>query len=268
MKNKGMYAGIIILSIVILTSLLAPYIAPNDYLKVDLDIRLMPPNQEYIMGTDQLGRCIFSRIIYGSRVSLFTAAIITVSTFIIGTLLGIIAGIGGRLADNTISWLIEVVLAFPGIILALVIVGVLGPNIFNLTLALVLTSWAGYARVTRALVISVKQSDYCKAAIVFGTSKIKIITRHIIPNIISPLITMIICSVGGTILKIAGLSFIGLGAQPPTAEWGMMINDGRMYMQSAWWIILFPILAIFITVLGFNLFGDGIRNRLNPKGEM
>ena len=268
MKHKTTYIGILIVLIVLITAIFAEQIAPNDPLGIDPINRLKEPCSEFLLGTDQIGRCILSRIIYGAKYSITIALLIIVITAIIGVTLGILAGF----FSGKIDWIImrgcESILSFPDLLLSLVIVGYLGPGVFNLTIALVATSWAGYTRICRALVLSAKESEYVKAAIVCGSSKSKIILRHIIPNIIPTIITMIISSVGSTLLMLSGLSFIGLGVQPPIPEWGMMINEGRTFLEIAPGIVIYPIIAIFITVLGFNLLGEGIRKQLNPKNEV
>lgn len=268
MKHKEIYIGLCIVIIVLFIAIFGTQIAPNDPLEMNPVVRLKEPCGEFPLGTDQLGRCILSRIICGAKYSITIAILIIVITAIIGVTLGILSGFFGGKVDWVIMRGCEIILSFPDLLLSLVIVGYLGAGIFNLTIALVATSWAGYTRICRALVLSVKESDYIKAGVVCGTSRGKLILRHVLPNIMPTVITMIISSVGSTLLMLSGLSFIGLGVQPPVPEWGMMINEGRTFLEIAPGNVIYPIIAIFITVLGFNLLGDGIRKKLNPKSEV
>lgn len=267
MKNKSLIIGMILVSTIVVLALLAPALTTNLPDTVDLVHRLEGPTRQYPLGTDQMGRCLYSRILHGARVSILTAIVSILLTSTIGGILGILAGYFGGKVDQGISWLCDVVLAFPDILLALVIVGTLGPSVLNVVMALAFTSWAGYARITRNLVRRVKQMDYIKLAKVCGSNSSQIMRRHILPNVLSPIITLSIANTGGMILKLSGMSFIGLGAQPPTAEWGMMINEGRRYLETAPRLILWPILAVCLTVFSFNLLGDGLRTKFNPRSE-
>ncbi len=258
--NKIMIVtGLTIIITLIILALFAPIIAPNNPVKVDLNESLKPPSGEYIMGTDHLGRCILSRIIYGIRVSLGISFVVMTIVIFVGVTIGLFSGFIGGKFDAVVMSIIDILMAFPSLILALVIAGILGPSLLNLMIALSLIQWVQYARITRSMVLTVKENDYVKFAKVYGTSNIKIIFKHILPNILGTISVFALCDVASTILRISGLSFLGIGAQPPTPEWGSMLNDGVVYMKSAPWIMFFSGLLIFITVVAFNLLGDGLR---------
>lgn len=248
---------------IILICLSAKFIAPNDPLKVDMTNMFLKSSSQFPLGTDQLGRCILSRILYGGQTSITIALLSLFLTVTIGSAIGILAGIFPKTLDKPLMGICEITLAFPGILLAIVMVGFLGPSLVNVMIAISVVSWAKYARTSRNLVLSIKESGYIKAAKVCGTSKVNIILRHIIPNITSTILTIMITDIGSTILRLATLSFIGLGAQHPTPEWGLMINEARSYIDYAPNMIIYPILAILITVIAFNLIGDRLRDRLD-----
>jgi len=253
--------GILISASLIIAAVFAPVLAPNDPYSVDIRNAFQPSGFEFPFGTDQLGRCILSRLLFGARTSLTTAILVTAVTFLIGITVGAVCGLfAGKLLDKALTALCEIILAFPGIILALVISGTLGPGILNMMLAIALVSWAGFSRVVRSLVISVKDAEYITTARTAGTRGIKLVTRHIFPNISGAMFTILVTNLGNTILQIAGLSFLGLGAQPPTAEWGMMINDARSFISGNPSLILYPIAAVSMAVLGFHLIGDGLKD--------
>lgn len=259
-------AGLVIILLVVAVGVLAPYLAPNDPERVILAHKLAVPSAQYPLGTDHLGRCILSRLIYGARLSLGTATIALVTIMLISIPLGALAGyLGGRL-DNLLMRVIDVLLAFPGLVLALVIAGMLGPGLMNVMIATAAVWWVGYARVIRGVVLSVKEKEFILAARSSGTSHCGIIARHMLPNVLSPVIVLATLDMGSLILAISGLSFLGLGAQPPTPEWGAMLNDGRPYMQVMPQLMIYPGLAIMTVVLAFNLLGDGLRDALDPRG--
>ncbi|SDL00987.1 nickel transporter permease [Natronincola ferrireducens] len=264
-KDKMAVLGCIILCIFIIISILTPSLTTNDPLKVDLMERLNPPSSTYPMGTDHLGRCVFTRVLYGGRTSMTVAVAVLGIVLTIGVLVGVLAGYIGGFVDTFISHIIDILLAFPGLILALAIAGILGPSLINTMIAVAAVQWVGYARIVRGMVLSIKEKDYVKTAKTCGTSHFFIILRHILPNMISPIIVLATLDVGAIILRIAALSFLGLGAQPPTPEWGAMINDGRAYMQTAPWVMFFPGGAILLVVMAFNLLGDGLRDIYDPK---
>ncbi|AIS52198.1 dipeptide transport system permease protein DppC [Thermoanaerobacter kivui] len=265
LQDRLALLGLVIILVVVAVAIFAPYIAPNDPVKVDLQHRLAPPSAQYPLGTDHLGRCLLSRLIYGARVSLSTAVLALSAILLIGLPVGILAGYCGGWVDNLFMRLVDIMLAFPGLILALVIAGMLGPGLLNVMLALALVWWVGYARVVRGMVLSVKEKEFILAARACGTSECGIIIRHILPNIISPVIVLTTLDMGKLILAISGLSFLGLGAQPPTPEWGAMLNDGRPYMQVAPQLMIYPGLCIMTVVLAFNLLGDGLRDVLDSR---
>lgn len=267
-RNKLSLTALIILVLLVLGAVLAPVIIPYPEDLADAThtaIKLQPPSAEHLMGTDELGRDIFSRVVYGARVSL-TAALAAVGlSLLIGIPLGAIAGSFGGWVDNVIMRITDVFLSFPPLLLAIAMVAVMGSSLNNAVLAIALSWWPWYTRLIRGQAISVKERKFVQAAETIGTSRMKIIFRHIIPNCISPVIVQASMDIGGVILTVASLSFLGLGAQLPTPEWGLMISMGRRFFPDSWWYCIFPGLAIFITVLCFNLLGDAIREILDPK---
>lgn len=232
---------------------------------VNLGQRFLAPSKEHILGTDHLGRSIFSRMVYGARVSLTTTFIALSSSVFIGVLLGLAAGFFGGVVDTFLVWLMDVVLAFPGFVLSLAIAGILGPSLENAVIAVILLQWVSYARLTRSLVFEVKEKEYIQVARFSGATSLQIIKKHIFPNIISPIIITIAMDSGRVMLRLASLSFLGLGAQEPISEWGGMIQEGRKYLQIAPWLVFFPGTAIFLTILSMNLIGEGLRDYLNPR---
>ena len=266
-NNKLALFGVLILFLLVFIAIFAPFIAPHDPVDQELKKRLSPPSSEYPLGTDHLGRCILSRLLYGARISLPIAVMVVGITFAIGVTTGAISGYLGGIADEIIMRIVDVFLTFPGLILALGIIAALGPGLFNAMIALVVVGWAGYTRIVRGSVLSVKEKEFVEGARGLGASDSYILVRHILPNVIAPVIPMAMLGMGYVILAVAGLSFLGLGAQPPTPEWGAMLNDGRVFMRSAPQLMIFPGLAIMITVLAFNFLGDGLRDVLDPRRE-
>jgi len=257
--------GMLLIVVVLGVALLAPWIAPHDPVLMNTEHRLEKPSAMYYLGTDHLGRCILSRIMYGARVSLGISFVVLVMIMFLGILVGTIAGYAGGKTDYVIVGVIDVLLAFPGLILALVIAGMLGPSITNVMIAMASVQWVGYARIIRGMVASIKEKEYVQAARSGGGKHLSLIRRHILPNVLSPVIVLATLDMGSTILAISGLSFLGLGAQPPNPEWGAMLNDGLPYMYMAPWVMIFPGLAILITVLAFNMMGDGLRDFFDPR---
>ncbi|MGN7416129.1 nickel transporter permease [Paenibacillus sp. SAF-068] len=249
----------------IILAMVAPLLAPHDPLATNFAKVLQPSNMEYPLGTDQLGRCVLSRLLYGARTSLLLTFMMIGIVFVLGVAIGVIAGFARGVTDMVLMRLSDTLMAFPGLIFAIAVVGMLGPGLFNTVLALSVVWWAKYARVARSLVISLQQKEYVAAAAFSGARKIQIIGRTILPNMMPPLIVMAMMDVGGMMLSISGLSFLGLGAQPPNPEWGAMLNEGRRYLQTAPWLLIYPGLAIFSTVIIFNLLGDSLRDVLDPK---
>jgi len=264
-RNRLALVGCIIILALVLIAVFAPFIAPHDPLRQNLPKRLLSSCREYPLGTDELGRCILSRLIYGSRFSLQIGIIVVGITACIGVALGAIAGYFGGFWDELIMRIVDTVLAFPGIVLALVIAGLLGPSLFNVMLALTLVHWTSYARVVRGSILSLKEKEFVELAKAIGGSDFYILLRHILPNCMAPVMVMATLGMAHVILAAAALSFLGLGAQPPIPEWGSMLNHGRAFLRAAPHITTFPGLAIMITVLAFNFLGDGLRDALDPR---
>jgi len=264
-EHKIAMVGAVLILVLVLIAVFAPYIAPHDPIEINLKERLLAPNMEYPLGTDNLGRCMLSRIIYGARISLQIGIIVVGITSVIGITLGMIAGYYGGVVDELIMRGVDILLVFPGIILALVIAGILGPGLFNVMLALAIVGWTGYARVVRGVVLSVKEKEYVESARALGVGDWYIITRHILPSCVAPIIVIATLGMAYVILAAAALSFLGLGAQPPTPEWGSMLNNGKNFMRTAPHLTIFPGLAIMITILAFNFIGDGLRDVLDPR---
>lgn len=264
-KNKIAVVGIVIVAFFILLAIFAPFIAKegiNNQMMVD---RLQPPSGEYWLGTDDFGRDIFSRIVYGARISLWVGFSAVVGSAIVGSLLGIIAGYYGRWVDVIISRIFDIMLAFPSILLAIAIVAVLGPSLRNALIAIAIINVPNFGRLIRSRVLSIKEDEYIMAARSVGLKDMRILFSHILPNSMAPVIVQGTLAIATAILEAAALGFLGLGAQPPTPEWGKMLADSKDYLQSAPWTMIFPGLAIMFTVLGFNLMGDGLRDAMDPR---
>ncbi len=264
-RNPGILFGTAVIVFLIFVAVFAGFIAPHDPTETHLKDRLSSPSSEYPLGTDHLGRCILSRIIYGTRISLSVGVLVIGASLLLGLLLGTIAGYYGGIIDDLIMRIVDGFLAFPSMFLALAIAGALGPSLTNLMIALIVVEWTSYARVVRGSILSIKDQMFVEAARGLGAGDIYLLTRHVLPNTLSPLIVMATLGVGYIILTAAGLSFLKLGVQPPTPEWGAMLNDGRLFMRSAPHIMIFPGLAIMITVLAFNFLGDGLRDVMDPR---
>lgn len=228
---------------------------------------VMPPGKEHIFGTDKLGRDIFTRVIYGARTSLTSAFTVVAIIFSAGTLLGILAGYFGGLVDTVIMRISDMMIAFPGLVLAIAIAGILGPSVKNAIIAISLVSWTKYARLARSLVLKIRNRDFVAAAIVTGSKTPYMLWKYMLPNTITTLIITAATDIGSMMLELASLSFLGFGAKAPTPEWGLMLNEGRAYMQSAPWLMVFPGLAIFVVVVVFNMLGDSLRDILDPRDE-
>ncbi|RZH66497.1 nickel transporter permease [Natrinema altunense] len=260
-------AGLAIVVTLSIAAVLGPVVAPYDPASQDLANRLQPPTLAHPMGTDQLGRDVFSRLLYGARLSFGIAVAVTAIRLVLGTAIGLLAGYVGGWVDEFLMRLVDVQLAFPGLVLALVVAGILGPSLRNVMLALAVVGWASYARLVRGSVLSTKEREFVKAAKLMGVSRGRIAVRHLLPNVVGPVIVLATMNLGTVILGTAGLSFIGLGAQPPTPEWGTMLSAGRHHLRGAWWIANAPGAAIMLTVFGFNLLGDGLRDVLDPNHD-
>ena len=244
-----------------------PTLTPYDPAAQNLANRLQPPSLAHPLGTDQFGRDVLTRLVYGARISLGIAVTVTVVRVLIGTAVGLVAGYADGWVDEFLMRLVDLQLAFPGLVLALVVAGILGPSLGNVMIALAAVGWATYARVVRGSVLSVKQRRYVDAANLAGAPRRRIVRRHLLPAVVSPVVVIATLNLGTVVVATAGLSFIGLGAQPPTAEWGTMLESGREHLRQAWWVVNAPGGAIAVTVLGFNLLGDGLRDRLDPRQE-
>ena len=256
--------GAIVLFWVIIMAF-APMIAPADPLAQAFD-RLQPPSAEHLFGTDQVGRDVLSRVIYGSRISLPLALGLVATAMVVGGLLGAIAGYFGKAVDEIIMRLADLVFAFPTIILAMVITAALGPNLTNAVIAMLIVSWPAYARVTRSLVVSARQQEYVVAGRLLGAGAFTSLRRDVLPNVLSPVFVLAMLDVGTAILLLSGLSFLGLGAVPPAPDWGAMVAGG-VEQFSSWWIAAFPGLAIFTVVMAFNFIGDSLRDSLDPHTQ-
>lgn len=264
-KNKMAILGLVVVGIILLTAIFAPYIAPYPAEQQDLLNRFQTPSAAHLFGTDNFGRDVFSNVVYGSRISLAIGGIATLISVIFGIILGSIAGYYGGVIDNIIMRIIDIFLAIPSLVLAIAISAALGTGIFNLILAVSISGIANYARIVRGSVISVKEREFVEAAKVSGTKNWKIILKHILPNCTGPIIVQATLGVGTAILSSASLSFIGLGVQPPTPEWGAMLSSGRPYIRDYPHMTFFPGLAIALTIFCLNLFGDGLRDAFDPR---
>ena len=266
-RNKLSLLAFAIIILLVLSAIFAPVIVPypEDVYSAHIEQKLEAPSSEHIMGTDELGRDVFSRLVCGARVSISTALIAVGVALVIGIPLGAIAGTFGGWVDNVIMRITDVFLSFPPLLLAIALVTLLGPGLTNAIIAIVVSWWPWYTRLVRGQAISIKERKFVQAAETIGTSKAKIIFSHIVPNCISPVIVQASMDIGGVIMTVASLPFLGLGAQQPQPEWGLMISVGRASFPDKWWCCIFPGIAIFLTVLSFNLLGDAIREILDPK---
>ncbi|MBQ9155740.1 MAG: ABC transporter permease [Eubacterium sp.] len=254
--------------ILVLAAIFAPVVSGGvDPTAGDLSNAIMPPSSEHIFGTDKMGRDIFARVIYGARTSLVATFAIVALIFVIGMVLGIVAGYFGGAVDVVIMRISDMFLAFPGLVLALAVAGIMGASVRNAILAISLVGWPRYARLARSLVLQIRHRDYVDAAVVTGSKTLYMLVRYMLPNALPMLVITAATDIGGMMLELAALSFLGFGAVPPTPEWGLMLNEGRAYMQQAPWLMIFPGLAIFITVVIFNMLGDSLRDILDPKEE-
>ena len=258
-----LYTGLILL--IALAAIFAPLLTSYDPYESQIQMSLLPPSTEHYFGTDKLGRDLFTRVLYGARVSLTMTLFVVILIAGLGTLIGVISAYVGGKVDTVIMRLADIFLAFPGIVLAIAIAGVLGGSAVNAVLAIVVVGWTKYARLARSLTLKVKQQDYLAAAITNGTRQVDMIRRHILPNIIPIIIVTAALDIGALMMELAGLSFLGFGAQPPTPEWGLMLNEGRQLIQTAPWLMIFPGLAIASVVAIFNLWGDSLRDIMDPR---
>ena len=257
--------GTVLIAILLLTALLAPIIAPGSPYTQYFSVRLQPPGRVHFFGTDQFGRDLFSRVVFWSRIALQIILIVSVISGVVGTVVGLSAGYFGGRVDEVLMRLTDMFLAFPSLVLAMAFAAALGPSLPNMILAISLVTWTPYARLARGETLRAKAMDFVEAARSMGARDTRIIGRHILPMTVSVLIVQLTLRMGTIVLTAAGLGFLGLGAQPPTPEWGMMVSDGRAYLMDQWWMPTLPGSAIAMAVLGFNLLGDGIRDILDPR---
>jgi peptide/nickel transport system permease protein len=265
LRSKSALIGGTLLLVVVLCALLAPLISPYDPIKTNQRTSLEAPNLAHPMGTDRFGRDVLARVIWAGRLSLPVGFVSVVIGAVLGVALGLIAGYYGGQLDAVIMRFVDLLLAFPGILLALAIVAVLGPSLLNLMIAVGISSIPDYVRITRGTVLSVKEREFVLAARTVGSRSGAIILRHILPNVLAPLIVLGTLGMAAAIITGSALSFLGLGIRPPTPEWGNMLSEGREFLQHAWWVAFFPGLAIMVTVLAINLLGDGLRDALDPR---
>lgn len=268
-RNRLAAAGMVLVVIFILFALFAPWITPQDPALINLPARLQPPSAAHWFGTDELGRDILSRVIYGARISMLVGSSVVAGSLLLGLIFGSIAGYYGGYVDRVFNVIImNAFLSFPGILLAIAFVAFLGPGIFNLILALCIGGWVGYARLVRAQVLAVKEREFVEAARALGASDWRIVSRHIWPNIIQPVIVQAAIGMAGAVLAEATMSFLGLGVPPPTASWGSMLNDGRSHLFDAPHLVLFPAAAVMLAVLSFNFIGDALRDYMDPRSRI
>jgi ABC-type dipeptide/oligopeptide/nickel transport system permease subunit len=266
-RHRRAMAGLALLVLLILCAIFADVIAPYDPIKVSPTDPFAQPTAAHLMGTDQLGRDIFSRVIYGARISLTIGIVAVVISLVPGTTLGLIGGYYGSWVQAFILWGTDVLLAFPNILMAMTVIAMLGPSLVNAMIAVGISGMPRYIRLVRGSVLSAREHTYVEAARVVGVPTRRILRVHILPNVIAPSIVLATLDVANAILIAAALSFLGIGAQPPTPEWGAIIASGRNYLTSAWWIATFPGVAIMLAVIGINLFGDGVRDALDPRTQ-
>ncbi len=270
-RNRGALAGLLVVLVNVAAAVFAPAVAPHDPLDQDITRRLLPPawlaggSVEHVLGTDQLGRDILSRIIHGSRISLMIGLLSVAISLPAGVAAGLVSGYAGGRFDDVVMRVADVQLAFPFILLAITIAGVLGPSPRNVVLILAIGGWVVYARITRGQVLSLREKEFIEAARGLGMGHARVLLRHILPNVLTPIIVVGTFAVAQMILLETSLSFLGLGVQPPTPSWGGMLNDGRGYITIAWWLTTFPGAAIMLTVLGINFLGDWLRDLLDPR---
>src|SRR5208337_2547225 len=261
--------GVVLVSVFVFSAIFAPWIAPQDPAHIELPNRLQTPSVQHWCGTDELGRDILSRLIWGARLSLFVGSSVVACSLLLGLIIGSLAGYYGGAIDRFVNVvLMNAFLSFPGILIAIAFVAFRGAGIFNLVLALSLGGWVGYARLVRGQVLAAREREFVEAARALGASDLRIIVRHILPNIIQPVIVQAAIGMAGAILAEATMSFLGLGVPPPTASWGSMLNDGRSHLFDAPHLVLFPAAAVMLAVLSFNFVGDGLRDFLDPRSRI
>jgi peptide/nickel transport system permease protein len=265
LRDRTGVLGLVVVTLLSLSALLAPVLAPHDPNAVDVSRKFLPPSHEFRLGTDHLGRDVLSRLLYGGRLSIGSTLLAGACIALIGLVVGMLAGYLGGIVDVLVSRLIDIVSALPTILLALAITAVLGTGLRNVVIAIVAASWPTYARVVRSAVLAEREKDYVESARAAGASTARVFRRHLLPNIVGPVVVITTLELGIILLQISALSFLGLGVRPPAAEWGAMLSEGRTYLSRAPNMMLFPGGAIFLMVLGFNLLGDGLRDLIDPR---
>lgn len=265
LQNRTSLIGLIIILLMLVGAVLAPVLAPYSPTEIHISDKVSPPSMKYWLGTDAFGRDILSRLLHGARISLFLSIVGVLIATLIGTAIGAIAGFGRRWLDDVLMRFMDILLAFPYIVLAIALISILGPSVRNIVLVVAFTRIPQFARVARGTVVALRDAEYVVAARVVGESDSHILFRHVLPNIITPIVVLASLSMSTAILTESSLSFLGLGVQPPTATWGTMIGDGRSYIGDGFWISTVPGIAISLTILGFNLLGDGLRDALDPR---
>jgi peptide/nickel transport system permease protein len=266
LRNPGVVIGLVLIVTIVLVAIFAPLLS-SDPLLQDLNIKGQAPSSAHILGTDQLGRDVWARVAHGARISLWVGLAVTGLSLSVGSVVGLLAGSFGRNLDNILMRITDIFLAFPSLILAMAIAAALGSSIQNTILAVAVVSWPSYARLVRAQVLALREREFVEAATALGSSRTRIAFKHLLPNVLTPILIQASFDIGQAILTAAGLSFIGVGVQPPTPEWGAMVSETRNLISSAPWTSSAPALAILFTVLGFNLLGDGLRDVLDPRGR-
>lgn len=266
--NRQFTLFLFLACLIVLVAIFAPIVTGGvDPLKGNILNALLEPSKEHIFGTDKMGRDIFARVIYGARISLASTFGVVGLVFLVGTIMGVLAGYFRGFVDSAIMRIADMMLAFPGLVLALAVAGIMGASIRNAIIAIVIVNWTKYARLARSLVLKIRDRDYVSAAIVTGSKTPYMLFRYMLPNALPTLIITAATDIGAMMLELAALSFLGFGAKPPAPEWGFMLNEGRASMQTAPWLMIFPGLAIFIVVVVFNMLGDSIRDILDPRSE-
>ena len=266
-RNRAFQVMTLLVLALILIAVFAPELTPYNPLRARMRDAFQAPSAAHWFGTDKLGRDCFSRILYGARYSLTSVLVLVTVIFIVGTSLGVVAGYFGGITDTLIMRVSDMMISFPGMILAIAVAGILGGSLINAMIALTIVTWTKYARLARSMVLKIKKRDFVEAAIVCGGKPLHILMSHILPNILPLMVITAASDIGAMMMELAGLSFLGFGSQPPAPEWGLMLNEGRQQFQSAPWLMAFPGLAIFITVVIFNRWGDALRDVLDPRQE-
>ncbi|MDO4920528.1 MAG: ABC transporter permease [Phascolarctobacterium sp.] len=266
-NNRAFAVTSILVVLLLLVAVAAPVLAPYDPTQATMKDAFLEPGAQHIFGTDKLGRDCFSRVLYGARASLSGVLFLVASVFIVGTTMGVLSGYFGGKVDIVIMRISDMMISFPGMILAIAVAGIMGGSLVNAVIALTIVSWTKYARLARSLVLQIKRRDFVDAAIVNGGSSSHILWVHILPNILPMMVVTAAADIGALMMELAGLSFLGFGSQPPAPEWGLMLNEGRQQLQTAPWLMVFPGLAIFVTVVIFNLWGDNLRDVLDPRNN-